>query len=55
MHIAGRLCDEALAGDVLLSDEAFQSVADRVAAEPLQPLKIHGLDVHPVLCSAKAR
>ncbi len=44
VHIAGRLCDEALAGDVLLSDEAFQSVADRVAAEPLQPLKIHGLD-----------
>ena len=44
VHIAGRLCDEAQAGDILLSNEAFQSVQDRVAAAPLEPLRIHGLD-----------
>ena len=44
VHIAGRLCDEALAGDILLSREVFQSVEDRIAAAPLQPLKIRGLD-----------
>ena len=44
VHIAGRLCDEALAGDILLSNEAFQSVDNRVTAAPLQPLRIYGLD-----------
>ena len=38
VHIAGRLCDEALAGDILLGHEVFQSVEDRVAAAPLEPL-----------------
>ena len=45
VHVAGRLCDEALPGDILLSENAFEKVRDRVAAEGLeQPMTVHGLE-----------
>jgi serine/threonine-protein kinase len=43
VHVAGRLADEALPGDVLLSQEAYAQVEDRAAAEALPPVKIQGL------------
>jgi eukaryotic-like serine/threonine-protein kinase len=44
VHVAGRLADEALPGDVLLSGEAFASVQDRVTGEALSPLKLQGIE-----------
>jgi serine/threonine-protein kinase len=44
VHVAGRLADEALPGDVLLSQEAYASVQDRASAEALPPLKLQGID-----------
>ncbi len=44
VHVAGRLADEALAGDVLLSHEAYSKVQDRASAEALPPLKLQGID-----------
>jgi serine/threonine-protein kinase len=44
VHVAGRLADEALAGDVLLSHEAYAKVQDRASAEALAPLKLQGID-----------
>ncbi len=44
VHVAGRLADEALAGDVLLSHEAYAKVQDRASAEALSPLKLQGID-----------
>jgi serine/threonine-protein kinase len=44
VHVAGRLADEALAGDVLLSQEAYAKVQDRASAEALPPLKLQGID-----------
>jgi serine/threonine-protein kinase len=44
VHVAGRLADEAPAGDVLLSAEAFAAVQDRASAEALPPLKLQGID-----------
>ncbi len=44
VHVAGRLADEALAGDVLLSSEAYGKVQDRASAEALPPLKLQGID-----------
>ena len=43
VHVAGRLADEALPGDVLLSEEAYAQVRERASAEALPPLKIQGL------------
>jgi serine/threonine-protein kinase len=43
VHVAGRLADEALPGDVLLSAEAYAKVHDRFSAEPLPPLKLQGI------------
>ncbi|HXV59087.1 MAG TPA: protein kinase, partial [Vicinamibacteria bacterium] len=42
IHIAGRLADEALPGDVLLSEEAYAQVQNRASAEALPPLKLQG-------------
>jgi eukaryotic-like serine/threonine-protein kinase len=44
VHVAGRLADDALPGDVLLSQPAYATVQDRVAAEALAPLKLQGVD-----------
>ncbi len=44
VHVAGRLADEALPGDVLLSHEAYAKVQDRASAEALPPLKLQGID-----------
>jgi serine/threonine-protein kinase len=44
VHVAGRLADEALPGDVLLSQEAYAKVQDRASAEALPPLKLQGID-----------
>jgi len=44
VHVAGRLADEALAGDVLLSQEAYAKVQDRASAEALPPLKLQGIE-----------
>jgi serine/threonine-protein kinase len=44
VHVAARLCDDALPGDILLSGEAYAKVQDRVAAETLASMKIHGLE-----------
>jgi serine/threonine-protein kinase len=44
VHVAGRLADEALPGDVLLSHEAYSKVQDRASAEALAPLKLQGID-----------
>jgi serine/threonine-protein kinase len=44
VHVAGRLADEALAGDVLLSQEAYAKVQDRASAEAVPPLKLQGID-----------
>jgi serine/threonine-protein kinase len=44
VHVAARLCDDALPGDILLSGEAYKGVQDRVVAETLSPMKVHGLD-----------
>ncbi len=44
VHVAGRLADEALAGDVLLSHEAYAKVQDCASAEALSPLKLQGID-----------
>jgi len=43
VHVAARLCDEALPGNILLSEEAYQIVRDRVSAELSAPLPVHGL------------
>ncbi len=44
VHVAGRLADEALPGDVLLSHEAYAKVQDRASAEALAPLKLQGIE-----------
>jgi serine/threonine-protein kinase len=44
VHVAGRLADEALPGDVLLSREAYAEIHDRASAEPLPPLKLQGIE-----------
>jgi serine/threonine-protein kinase len=44
VHVAGRLADEALPGDVLLSQEAYLQVKDRASAEALPPLKLQGVE-----------
>jgi serine/threonine-protein kinase len=44
VHVAARLCDDALPGDILLSGDAYAKVNDRVAAETLASMKIHGLE-----------
>jgi serine/threonine-protein kinase len=44
VHVAARLCDEALPGDILASDEVYQKVKDRVAAEPMAPMRIPGVE-----------
>jgi serine/threonine-protein kinase len=44
VHVAGRLADEALPGDVLLSHDAYLQVKDRASAEALPPLKLQGVD-----------
>ncbi|HLE68136.1 MAG TPA: protein kinase, partial [Vicinamibacteria bacterium] len=44
VHVAGRLADEALPGDVLLSQEAYAKVQDRASAEALPPLKLQGIE-----------
>ena len=48
VHVAGRLASDAHPGEVLLSQDAYDRVKDRTAAEPLAPLALHGFDV-PVL------
>ena len=44
VHPAGRLASDAHPGEVLLSQDAYESVKDRTAAEPLAPLTLHGFD-----------
>ena len=44
VHIAGRLASAALPGDVLLSQDAFETVKDRITGEALAPMKLHGFD-----------
>jgi serine/threonine-protein kinase len=44
VSIAARLCDQAHPGDILLSGKAHEQVKDRVSAEGLQPMNIHGLE-----------
>jgi serine/threonine-protein kinase len=44
VSIAARLCDQAHPGDILLSGKAHEQVRDRVSAEGLPPMNIHGLD-----------
>jgi len=44
VHLAGRLCDEAIPGDILLSQETFEKVKDRVVASPLSAMKVYGIE-----------
>jgi serine/threonine-protein kinase len=44
VHVAGRLASDAHPGEVLLSQEAYELVKDRTAAEPLPPLELQGFD-----------
>ena len=44
VHIAGRLASDALPGDVLLSQDAFETVKDRISGEALEPMRLHGFD-----------
>jgi len=44
VHIAGRRASEALPGDVLLSQDAFETVKDRISGEAIAPMKLHGVD-----------
>jgi serine/threonine-protein kinase len=44
VHVAARLCDQALPGDILLSGNAYQQVKERVAADGLSPMKVQGLE-----------
>jgi serine/threonine-protein kinase len=48
VHVAGRLADEALPGDVLLSQEAYAKVQDRASADALPPLRLQGAEAVPV-------
>ena len=45
VHVAGRLASDAHPGEVLLSQDAYERIKDRTAAEPLAPLALHGFDV----------
>jgi len=42
VNLASRLCDEALPGQILLSQRAYTLVEDRVHAEPLPELTLKG-------------
>ena len=44
VHVAGRLCDEAIPGDVLLSGETYDQVKDLVPSQPIAPMKVYGID-----------
>ena len=44
VHIAGRLASDALPGDVLLSQDAFETVKERISGEAIAPMKLHGFD-----------
>jgi serine/threonine-protein kinase len=43
VHVAARLCDEARPGNILLSDDTYQVVRDRVSAELLSTLSVPGV------------
>lgn len=43
VHVAARLCDEAVPGNILVSEEAYREVRERVSAEISAPLTLHGL------------
>jgi class 3 adenylate cyclase len=42
MNLASRLCDEAKAGQILISARALASVEDKVGAEPVGELTLKG-------------
>ncbi len=44
VYVAGRLASDAHPGEVLLSQEAYELVKDRTAAEALAPLTLQGFD-----------
>jgi serine/threonine-protein kinase len=43
VHVAGRLCDEAIPGDILLSQETYEEVKERVVASPLPAMRVYGI------------
>jgi DNA-binding response OmpR family regulator len=44
VNLAARLCDHAAPGEILLGQNAYSAIADRVAAEALGELSLRGLD-----------
>jgi len=44
VHLAGRLCDEALPGDILITEAILQEIGDRFPTERLPPMNVHGLE-----------